>query len=263
MAAKAGGTTLPSDWAGLKAMAKAMQAKGGAKWGINLQAGLTGSWQTVMPFAWSNGAAITSPDEKTFTFDSPAMIEAVKSYQSFFTDGIASKQLPDGTTEPNFVNGTIPMFISGPWEMAAVEKLGGAGFKDKYSVMPMPKQQTATSFVGGSDFAVFKNSKNRDSAWKFVQWLTTAKTQVTWYKMSTDLPSLTSAWTDPSLTADDKLAVFGKQLLDAKAPPAIATWDQVAAVFDSEMEKVTKAGEDPSTALKAVQAKSVSIGTGQ
>ncbi|MEO6142731.1 MAG: extracellular solute-binding protein [Dermatophilaceae bacterium] len=37
LAAKAGITTMPTDWAGLKAMAKAMQTKAGAKWGIDLQ----------------------------------------------------------------------------------------------------------------------------------------------------------------------------------------------------------------------------------
>ena len=39
LAKKAGYTTPPKDWAGLKAMAKAMQDKAGAKWGIGLQAG--------------------------------------------------------------------------------------------------------------------------------------------------------------------------------------------------------------------------------
>ena len=262
LAAKAGFTTLPTDWAGLKAMAKAMQTKAGAKWGINLQAGGTGSWQTILPFAWSNGASVATDDQKKFTFDTPETAEAVKYYQSFFTDGIAAKQLPEGSTEPSFANGSVPMFISGPWMMGAVEKVGGAGFKDKYGVMPMPKQKTATSFVGGSDLVVFKNSKNRDSAWKFIQWLSEPKTQVKWYGLSTDLPSVKSAWQDPALTADEKLAVFGKQLEDAKAPPAIATWEQASAAFDTEMEKVTKSGLDPAAALKAVQVKADSIGTG-
>jgi multiple sugar transport system substrate-binding protein len=262
LAAKAGITTMPTDWAGLKAMAKAMQTKGGAKYGINLQPGATGSWQTILPFAWSNGASVATPDQKKFTFDTPETTAAVKYYQSYFTDGIAAKQPAPNSTEPDFVNGSVPMFISGPWEMSAVEKLGGAGFKVKYGVLQMPKAMTATSFVGGSDLAVFKTSKNRDSAWKFVKWLSDPKTQVTFYGLSTDLPSVSSAWKDPALAADANLAVFGKQLQDAKAPPAIATWEQVAAVFDSEMEKVTKSGEDPAAALKSVQTQADSIGVG-
>ena len=63
------------------------------------------------------------------------MHEAVKYYQSFFTDGISDKAAPaTPTTEPDFVSGKVPMFISGPWKMSAVEKVGGKGFKDKYSV---------------------------------------------------------------------------------------------------------------------------------
>ena len=262
LAAKAGITTMPTDWAGLKDMAKAMQTKAGAKYGIDLQAGGQGSWQSILPFAWSNGAEVASADQKKYTFDTPETAEAVKYYQSYFTDKIAAKQLPQNSRAPSFVNGSVPMFISGPWEMSGLNELGKAGFKDKYGVMMMPKQKTATSFVGGSDLAVFKNSKNRDSAWKFVQWLSDPKTQVKFFALSTDLPSVKSAWTDPALTADPKLAVFGKQLEDAKAPPATATWEQVAAAFDSEMEKVMKSGEDPAAALKAVQVKADSIGTG-
>jgi len=262
LAAKAGITTMPTDWAGLKAMAQAMQTKAGAKWGIDLQPGGQGSWQAVLPFAWSNGAEVATADEKKFTFDTPETTEAVKYFQSFFTDGIADKQPPLNSRTPNFVKGSVPMFISGPWEMGGIEKLGGAGFKEKYGVMAMPKQKTATSFVGGSDLVVFKSSKNRDSAWKFVQWLSDPKIQVKFYALSTDLPSVKSAWTDPALSGDANLAVFGKQLEDAKAPPAIATWEQVAAAFDTEMEKVAKSGLEPSAALKAVQSKADSIGTG-
>ena len=154
-----------------------MQDKAGAKWGIGLQAGGTGSWQSVMPFAWSNGANL-SKDGKSYSFDTPEMQEAVKYYQSYFTDGIADKAAPaTPTTEPDFVSGKVPMFISGPWEMSAVEKVGGKGFKDKYSVAVMPTKKTSSSFVGGSDFAVFKNSKQRDTAWKFVKFLSDPKTQ--------------------------------------------------------------------------------------
>ena len=262
LAAKAGITTLPTDWAGLKDMAKAMQTKAGAKWGIDLQAGGQGSWQSILPFAWSNGAEVATADQKKYTFDTPETTEAVKYWQGYFTDKIAAKELPKDSRAPSFVSGQVPMFVSGPWEMGGIEKLGGAGFKDKYGVMEMPKQKTATSFVGGSDLVVFKNSKNRDSAWKFVQWLSDPKTQVKFFALSTDLPSVKSAWTDPSVSADAKLAVFGKQLEDAKAPPATATWEQVASEFDSAMEKVAKSGLDPAAALKTVQSKADSIGTG-
>ncbi|KRE43936.1 sugar ABC transporter substrate-binding protein [Knoellia sp. Soil729] len=263
LAKKAGITTPPTDWAGLKDMAKAMQDKAGAKWGIGLQAGGTGSWQSIMPFAWSAGADLTKDDGKAYNFDTPEMLKAVKYYQSYFTDGISDKAAPaTPTTEPDFASGKVPMFISGPWMMSAVEKAGGKGFKDKYDVMQIPADKQSSSFVGGSNLVVFKNTKERDTSWKFVEWLADPKTQVKWYGISTDLPSVKSAWEDPALTEDKKLAVFGKQLETAKAPPSFPTWEQVVTSFDTEMEKVTKTGADPAAALKTVQSQAESIGTG-
>ena len=262
LAKKAGITTPPTDWEGLKSMAKAMQTKAGAKYGMGFQAGGTGSWQSIMPFGWSNDANLEKDGGKAYNFDSPQVLEAVKYYQSYFTEGISDKAAPaTPTTEPDFKSGRVPMFVSGPWMMSAVEKVGVT--KDQYDVMPIPAKTKSSSFVGGSDLVVFKKSKQRDTAWKFIQWLSDPKTQVKWYQASTDLPAVKSAWQDPSLTADKKLAVFGKQLETAQAPPSFPTWEQVVASFDTEMEKVTKQGADPAAALKAVQQQADSIGTGQ
>jgi multiple sugar transport system substrate-binding protein len=147
--------------------------------------------------------------------------------------------------------------------MSAVEKVGGAGFKGKYDVMQIPAKKTSSSFVGGSDLVVFKNTTNRDTAWKFVKFLADPPVQVKWYKSSTDLPSVTKAWDDPTLKSDTKLATFGEQLKSAQAPPSFPSWEQVIAQFDSEVEKVTKTGADPAAALKSVQQQAESIGTGQ
>ena len=109
---------------------------------------------------------------------------------------------------------------------------------------------------------MFKARKNKDSAWKLVKWLSDAKTQASWFKMSTDLPAVKSAWQDPSIASDPLLPVFGKQLEDAKAPPAIVNWEQVATAFDTEVEKMAKAGQSPADTAKAIQTKAASIGTG-
>ncbi len=192
------------------------------------------------------------------------MLKATEYYQSYFTDKIANPAAPaTPTTEPDFVSGKVPMFISGPWMMSAVEAAGGGeAFKEKYDVMQIPADVKSSSFVGGSNLVVFKNTKNRDSSWKLVQWLADPEVQVKWYGMSTDLPSVKSAWQDPALTADDKLAVFGKQLETAQAPPSFPTWEQVVTSFDSEMEKITKTGADAAAGLATTQKQAESIGTG-
>jgi len=257
VAAKAGVTTAPKTWDEFKTAIKAFKDKGGATWGVSLQPGGTGSWQSVMPFVWQNGGDVLSGD--TFALGSPQATEAYAFYKSFFTEGLAPKDLPQGSLEPDFVKGKIGAFISGPWHIGILKDQNAAG---KYQLWHMPGKASATSFVGGSDLAVFKDAKNREGAWKFVQYLSRPDVQIKWYQTSADLPAVSRGWDDPALKSDPLLSAFGEQLKDAKAPPAIATWEQVAAGFDAEIEKLTKTDETAQNAAQAIQQKATSIGTG-
>jgi multiple sugar transport system substrate-binding protein len=258
--AQQAGVTAPASWDELKDFARAMKEKAGAQWGISLQPGGTGSWVTFLPFAWSNGAEIVSGGQ--FTLDSPEMVEALGYYQSFFTDGLSPFDLAPKALETGFIDGSIGAFISGPWHGGILAEQGGAAFTDKWAVAPMPRKKSATSFVGGSDLAVFNDAKNRGGAWSFVAWLSRPDVQVKWYQTVKGLPAVKKAWEDSTLSGDPFLKTFGEQLHAAKSPPAIATWEQVAAAIDGEVEKVRKAGTSPAEALKAAQEKAAVIGTG-
>lgn len=266
LASEAGYDEVPADQAGFKEMAAAMK-DAGADYGISLQPGQTGSWQTVLPFAWSNGAEIATDDG--YTFNTPEMVESVDYYGSFFAEEIANPSPPEGQTEADFTSGAVPMFISGPWMMSIVEDFaanaGEDGFAELYDVAPIPAGESgeSSSFIGGSNLAVFQNTDSRDAAWALVDWLTQPETQVAWYDLTSALPSVQSAWEDDALTADPKLAKFGEQLETAQAPPSFPSWEQVAEAFDGEIEKVAKQGLSAQEAMEAAQAQAESIGTGQ
>lgn len=259
VAEKAGITEAPKDWDSLTQAFKDMQTKGGAKWGTYFQPGQTGAWQSVMPFVWQNGGDIW--DGKEFTLDSPEATEAFEYYGSLYSDGLSSKdRLPDGEQEPKLLKGEVASFVSGPWHIGLLNDLGGEG---KYEVWPMPSGPgDATSFIGGSNMSVFKNSKNRDGAWKFISYLMQPDVQVKWYETVNDLPAVQAAWDDQKLAGDEMLKIFGDQLDKAKAPPAIPTWEQIAAGMDTELEKIAKGTASAADAAKAIQANATSIGTG-
>lgn len=257
VATRAGITAAPKTWDELKAAAKAFKDKAGATWGVSLQPGGEGSWQTVMPFVWQNGGDVTNGGN--FTLDSPQVVEALTYYESFFDEGLSPKDLPQGTLETDFVAGKIGAFISGPWHIGLLEDQTFAG---KFDVWHMPTKQKATSFVGGGNLAVFKDAKNRDAAWKFVSWLSKPDVQVKWYQASSDLPAVKASWDDSALTSDPLLSAFGDQLADAKSPPAIGTWDQIADAFDTQVERLVKTEETAANAAKAIQEQATSIGTG-
>ncbi len=257
VATRAGITSAPKTWDEFKAAIKAFKDKGGATWGVSLQPGGEGSWQTVLPFVWQNGGDITGAGG--FTLDSAQAAEALGYYESFFNEGLSPKDLPQGALEPDFKAGKIGAFVSGPWHLGILKDQGVTG---KFDLWHMPAKQKATSFVGGGNLAVFKDAKNRDGAWKFVSWLSRPEVQIKWYQASNDLPSVKAGWDDPALKGDAQLSAFGTQLSDAKAPPAIATWDQIADAFDTEIERLVKTDLTAADAAKAIQQKAVSIGTG-
>ena len=250
----------PTDWDGLTTMAKDMQAAG-AEWGVNLQPGQTGAWQTFMPFAWQAGAEIINEDATEFTIDSPEFVEALAKYQSFFADGLAPTALPQGSLEPDFMAGKIGSFVSGPWHVGILKETDEAGMAN-VALAPLPAGAEQASFIGGANLAVFKDAENRDAAWKFVEWLSRPEVQVEWYKTVTDLPSVASAWEDPAIADDEYLVTFGEQLETAVAPPSIPTWEEVASVIDTELERLCKSGADPQEVATSIQQQASSIGTG-
>jgi multiple sugar transport system substrate-binding protein len=261
--AERAGVSAPTNWAELTEFVQAMKEKAGTQWGISLQAGGKGAWQTFMPFVWQAGGSVTNEDGKQFTLDSPEMVKALEYYKAFFADQLTPSTLPrPGELEQGFVAGTYGAFFSGPWHIGLIREQGGEAFADKWAVARMPKETAGTSFVGGGDLVVFKDAKNRDAAWKFVQYLTRPEVQIKWYGAVGDLPSVKSAWQDRQLSGDRLLKTFGEQLDEAKSPPAIATWEQVATVIDTQVERVVKGVVSPADAAKTMQSEATSIGTG-
>jgi multiple sugar transport system substrate-binding protein len=56
--------------------------------------------------------------------------------------------------------------------------------------------------------------------------------------------------------------VFGTQLESTQAPPAVPTWEQVAAQIDALVEQASKSDLPSDEAVAQMQQKASSIGTG-
>lgn len=264
--AEAGVAEFPTDWDGLKELAKAYQDNG-AEYAIALPTGGWNGFLNTLPFVWSNGSELMNADQTEWTLDTPEVAGAVEYLDSFFQEGLANPA-PDtesGSVASRFVDGSVPMFLSGPWDVPGLISAGGDDFADKFSVARIPASATgeSTSFAAGSNLTVFEKSKNPDAAWKVIQWLTQPDVQVEWFKAVNDLPSQQSAWEDAAVTADEKVAVFGEQLKSVKTAPNLATWPQVSAAGDTQLEQVIKGGKDVSAALAELQATAESLGTGR
>lgn len=91
--------------------------------------------------------------------------------------------------------------------------------------------------------------------------MTLPETQLAWYEEATVLPSDRSAWDDPALADDPNVQVFGDQLENTKAQPAIPTWAEVGAAINDQLEQVTVGDLDAASGAEAMQQEAQSIGT--
>lgn len=243
----AGQAQAPQTWDDLNKMAQAYHTAG-AKYGIALS---SNNWQEYVPFLYSAGGDIMQNDK--FTLDSAEAVKALNEYVTFFKASLTPQTEPQGfDVTQTFVAGDTPMFFSGPWHRSLITK-AAPQLEGKWQTARVPKDKSSTSFVGGAEFAVFKNSPQRDAAWKFVQYMLQPTTQVAWYKDLNDLPAVKAAWTDASISGDQTLKVFGDQLNDAKAPPSIPQWEEVANQMNDWLQKACLAQVTPEDAAKGMQ----------
>ena len=256
------GAKVPTNWAEFRTFAETFK-KAGIKVPIQLQSSGKGNIETWLPFLWSAGGEILNADQTEYTLNSPQAVKALTYTSSFFHDGLSPLAVGGKTIQQSFVDGETASFLSGPWDIQQVIDQSGKEFYDsKVGVFEMPRDVAPGGFMGGSDLCVFKTAKNRDAAWKFAQYLSTPAVQQKFYDLSKDLPALPAAWKYPPIAGDQKLSVFGKQMLTAKSAPAIPTWEQIRSILDAANEKVNRGVATPQEGVDQMQTNATFVGTG-
>ncbi|MEO5467525.1 extracellular solute-binding protein [Bifidobacterium adolescentis] len=240
----------------------------GVKYGMSLNSSGTDAFLGTLPFSYSAGASLTNEEQTKWTFEDTGIKKGLNFTTSLYKDGVANvnADVSSGADIANFVSGDTPMMLQGPTAVSQINELGGDGFESKYATVVLPSMDEssgpATSFVGGCDLVTFKDSKNKQSAWKFIQWASKPEVQAEWYKKSSDLPASQKAWDDDALSGNDKLSAFGDQLKNTMAPPALSTWAQVSSAADRILEQMNKGQVTVDEGLKNLQSEADSIGTG-
>lgn len=227
---RAGFENPPANWEELKAVAQGLKNLPdlpSPHYGLSLN---VKDWGGLAMFVWQNGGDVLAPASLEFR-------EALETYVSFFRDDLAPKELAAETDLLHaFKTGYFPMFISGPW-MVELIRNDMPEFQDQWSVSVLPGKKTRASFVGGANLVVFKDSPQKELAWKFVDFMSRPEIQVEWYRIMKDLPSTPAAWEADEFQRDPLLKTFGLQMQTAVSPPNIAQWEEVTEALSGALER--------------------------
>jgi N,N'-diacetylchitobiose transport system substrate-binding protein len=189
------------------------------------------SQHEFMPMIWRNGGEIAVQTDQGWKamIDSPEAREALQAFADLY---LKHKVSQEGSVTWNvlssrkaFETGTQAMIID---VAPLVPKfLDNPNLKDKFAVAPIPYFKEPASFIGGSNMAMFTQSKQKDLAWKYLELLMTPKYQMAWAEAVSFFPGRVSLLADPKFSSDPYLSVFTEQMKYGRAYPAIPQWGQV------------------------------------
>ncbi|MFC3576509.1 extracellular solute-binding protein [Streptomyces yaanensis] len=237
---KAGLTEAPKTWDDLKKAAATIKSKTGVD-------GYWGSTQAyyAQSFLYGEGTDTVDASAKKITVDSDAAKKAYGTWLGLF-DG---KGLHKADTTADayahiqdaFVNGKVAAIVQGPWEITNFYK--GKAFTDKSNLgiatVPAGSSGKAGAPTGGHNLSVYAGSDkaHQAAALKFVNFMTSAKSQETIALKNSTLPTRDDAYT-AQVKADPGIAGYQGVLSAAQPRPALPEYSSLWGPLDTELPKI-------------------------
>ncbi|GGM17679.1 sugar ABC transporter substrate-binding protein [Streptomyces fumigatiscleroticus] len=252
---KKAGVEVPKTWGDLKKAAATIKDKTGVDGYLGSTAGYYGQ-----PFLYGEGTDTVDADAKKITIDSA---EAKKAYQTwlglFDGKGLAKADTTADAyahKQDAFVNGKVAAIIEGPWEITNFYK--GSAFKDKNNLgiatVPAGSTGKAGAPTGGHNLSVYAGSDeaHQKAALKFVNFMTSAKSQETVALKNSTLPTREDAYTT-EVKADPGIAGYQTVLAAAQPRPALPEYSSLWTPLDDELPKIASGKESLDKGLSNVE----------
>ena len=199
----------PTTWTQLADACKALSSDrmAGFVVGLSKKDNASNLTQWLVPAMWSLGGALWDKQGRA-AFNTDA---GVRTFQ-FLADLVAKYGMPKSALNMGAEDvtlamkaGTVAMGAMGSHRVSTVRT--GKGVGDNLQTMPLPVADGGkpAAYVTGWFLGIGRSSKHKAEAWKLIEHHTAAASQVTYAKLSGEMPSRTSAFKDPYFaTAEGK-----------------------------------------------------------
>ena len=242
----------PANWDEVAAAAQKIKAAGTAGFGIQgkpLEVDVY--WYYAL---WSFGGDVVGADHKA-AFNSPAGLKALTMYKSMVDSGL-TEDGPTGYTREDLQNlfkqGRLGMVITAPFLIGQIAKEAPTL---EYGIVAVPTGTTNATYAVTDSVVMFKNSKVKPAAMKFLDFLFTKENRVEFNKNEGFLPTTKAVAEDPYFTGDARLQTFVKLLPTAHFAPTITGWEDTAKAVTDALQAVYTDKLEPQAALNQASAK--------
>jgi len=248
---KAGVETAPKTWDELLEVSAKVKEAGEGAYGFGIQGKeIETDTYWYYPF-WSYGGEIVDGGKSGLA--SEAGVKATELYKSLIDKGL-SQPSPTGSNrqdiETLFKQGRVGAIVSGPWLRG---QIASEAASLNYGMAAVPTGTQQATWGGTDSVMLFKSSKNKEAAWKFIEeGVFSTETRLEFTLTEGFLPVLKEEMDDPRLAGDESLKIFAEMLPVAKFAPLIPEWEQVVAITISALQQVYLGQTDAKTALESV-----------
>ena len=249
---KAGVAELPKTWDELKAAAEKISGLGGGIYGYGLPGKGVEADISYYYVMWGQGVEVIDENGRS-GLASDGAIAAAKFLKALIDKGAtqpAVTSFPREGVENLFKESKLGMVIATPHLTKQIRETG-RGLN--YGVAAIPAGPTgARGTYGETDLAVmFKNSKSKEEAWTFLDYLFGAALRARFTQDEGFLPVTKEETGLEHYVNDAELKIFVELLPLARFTPPIAGWEIVAQRTIEALQKIYL-GQDADQTLKAV-----------
>ena len=195
---------------------------------------------------YENGGTLMSPDFTKIEFNSPEAVQAIQfNADLLLKDKIAINWTTDeGERIQGVKDGRIAMFSDGPYYMGLL-KSGAPEMAGKWKVAPHPYSKEPGSYLGGTGLVIPNGSKQKDAAWKFIEFALRPENEIGVYKYAGAAPALTAALNSPEVNVEDPyfgnekaFSVFLDAMKTAHPFPYVRQWNDIDTFFTNAMQAI-------------------------
>ncbi len=256
---KAGIGEAPKTWDELKAAADKIKALGGGVFPFGMQ-GKEIETDVYFYYAmWSYGGEIVKDGKSGL--DSQAAMDAAKLYKGFIDAGLTQPGVTSYAREDVqnlFKQGKVATVITAPF---LSNQIKAEAPKLNYGVAPIPAGPGGDRGTYGvtDSIVLFENSKVKDEAWKFLDFLFTTEQRIKFDKVEGFLPVNKEEAADPYFAENADLKVFASLLPNARFAPVITGWEEIANTTSNALQKIYLGEGEIEPTLKDAAAKANEI----
>jgi multiple sugar transport system substrate-binding protein len=251
----AGFAAMPQSWDEWRAAMVAIKENAGPqRYAIFLP---LNEWSPLAILGLQAGSPLLADEATRGAFREAPFRRAFAFYLDLFREGLAPSV---GNNEianvyQEFGRGLFTMYITGPWNIGEFGHRLEPQLRDSWETAPLPGPEglaSGVSLAGGSSLVLFRGSRNKEAAWRVIEFLSRPEQQLEFRRLTGDLPARRQAWTDPELSRDTHIQAFRSQLERVVSTPKVPEWELIATRLQERAEAAVRGAVSPDSALAAL-----------